>query len=482
MKKVTALLLAIVMVLGLGTMASASAPADRVQINNMMVDASLVETQNEEVAELEMVVPESSIATTAFDPSTNPSFAPIKNITVDWANSTVEAVGAMQGRVRYNLTMPGAAGNLTGRTLTFTFSNRTSVTGNILVTMGGNSCSAAINESATMQVDLTAGEQLFTVSWNDAGTQKTVTCALYVTTPEVASVNLTSLTVAGTLATLKDLEDTTVGGVTRYNYVAELPSGTAETVLTNATVVVNPVSDEADLTLTNANGTDAATSTSADGHTFYGVDFSSGTKTLLVEDGELSREYSVAAHIEDSTVTVKIAIRTYLVNEWLNGSTNYYNYETNGFGSGSDLSQTERSNLTAAAAALAAHNMPNAPTQVGSGRRIFSETSYVTLSDIDADATVMDVLEQFLAQNSLSQEGARNNYVERMGPTGNMIGEFDCGSGSGWMYTVRTAPDDIESSLPNVGAKNYSVFDGMYIDWYYTAAYGMDFGYSMFDI
>ena len=42
MKKVTALLLAIVMVLGLGTMASASAPADRVQINNMMVDASLV--------------------------------------------------------------------------------------------------------------------------------------------------------------------------------------------------------------------------------------------------------------------------------------------------------------------------------------------------------------------------------------------------------------------------------------------------------
>ena len=164
MKKVTALLLAIVMVLGLGTMASASAPADRVQINNMMVDASLVETQNEEVAELEMVVPESSIATTAFDPSTNPSFAPIKNITVDWANSTVEAVGAMQGRVRYNLTMPGAANSLTGRKLTFAFSNRTSVIGDIIVTMGTKTCSAGVNESATMQVDLTAGEQLFTVS------------------------------------------------------------------------------------------------------------------------------------------------------------------------------------------------------------------------------------------------------------------------------------------------------------------------------
>ena len=115
-KKLVALLLAVVMVLGLGTTAFASSN-EKVQINNMMVDASLVETQNEDVAEMEMVSPESTIATAAFDPSTNPNFAPIKNITVDWSNSTVEAAGAMQGRVRYNLTMPGAAGNLTGRTL-----------------------------------------------------------------------------------------------------------------------------------------------------------------------------------------------------------------------------------------------------------------------------------------------------------------------------------------------------------------------------
>ena len=94
----------------------------------------------------------------------------------------------------------------------------------------------------------------------------------------MASVELTSLTVAGTPA---EYDTTTVGGVTRYNYVAALPSGTAETVLTNATVVVNPVSDEADLTLTNANGTDAATSTSADGHTFYGVDFPAAQKRCL---------------------------------------------------------------------------------------------------------------------------------------------------------------------------------------------------------
>ena len=290
-KKLVALLLAVVMVLGLGTTAFASSN-EKVQINNMMVDASLVETQNEDVAEMEMVSPESTIATAAFDPSTNPSFAPIKNITVDWSNSTVEAAGAMQGRVRYNLTMPGAAGNLTGRTLTFTFSNRTSVTGNILVTMGGNSCSAAINESATMQVDLTAGEQLFTVEWNDAGTQKRVTCSLYVTTPEVASVNLTSLTVAGTLATLKDPEDTTVGGVTRYIYTAKLPTGTATTTLDTATVVVVPQNSSATMTLKNSDGTVAATGSKADDtagtYTFSNVNFNAGTKTLTVAPNKMT--------------------------------------------------------------------------------------------------------------------------------------------------------------------------------------------------
>ena len=36
------------------------------------------------------------------------------------------------------------------------------------------------------------------------------------------------------------------------------------------------------------------------------------------------------------------------------------------------------------------------------------------------------------------------------------------------------------SALPNAGANTWPVSNGMYIDWYYTAAYGMDFGYSMF--
>lgn len=482
MKKVTALLLAIVMVLGLGTMASASAPADRVQINNMMVDASLVETQNEEVAELEMVVPESSIATTAFDPSTNPSFAPIKNITVDWANSTVEAVGAMQGRVRYNLTMPGAANSLTGRKLTFAFSNRTSVIGDIIVTMGTKTCSAGVNESATMQVDLTAGEQLFTVSWNDAGTQKTVTCALYVTTPEAASVNLTRLTVEGTLA---EYDDPTVGAVTRYSYAATLPTGTATTVLDAATVVVVPQNSSATMTLKNSDGTVAATGSKANGaYTFSNVNFNAGTKTLTVTCGDLTRDYQVSASIEGQTVTVYFALRTYLAGQWLNGSTTYYNYGSNGFGSGDDLSETEWEKADAARAGIAAWNVPNAPESIDdtTNRPIFAQNSYIAI-EMDANAKVMDVLTTFISRHSgLTQTVTSNNYVSEIAYNGNALGEFTCGQGSGWMYTARSSRTDVTTALPNAGAASWAISNGMYIDWYYTAAYGMDFGYSMFDI
>lgn len=485
-KKLVALLLAVVMVLGLGTTAFASSN-EKVQINNMMVDASLVETQNEDVAEMEMVSPESTIATAAFDPSTNPNFAPIKNITVDWSNSTVEAAGAMQGRVRYNLTMPGAAGNLTGRTLTFTFSNRTSVTGNILVTMGGNSCSAAINESATMQVDLTAGEQLFTVEWNDAGTQKRVTCSLYVTTPEVASVNLTSLTVANTPAIYGD---TTVGAVTRYSYTATLPVGTATTVLDAATVVVVPQNSSATMTLKNSDGTVAATGSKADGtYTFSNVNFNAGTKTLTVTCGELTRDYQVSASIEGQSVEVYIAIRTYTVSDWLDGtsttSTNYYDYVANGYGSGADLSAAERSRISNIASALAGNNAPNAPIQSVGNKRIFDEDSYVAL-DVPAGSSVMAALIKFLNDNNLSANiNSEGSYVSSMGTgtaTAAQIGEFDCGYASGWMYTARNAVDDLDTPLPNAGANTWPVYNGMFIDWYYTAAYGADFGYSMFDL
>ena len=107
-------------------------------------------------------------------------------------------------------------------------------------------------------------------------------------------------------------------------------------------------------------------------------------------------------------------------------------------------------------------------------------------------ATVRDALECFVGAKD-NANGAREayfssfaiqgstSYIEAMGQTSsNVMGEFDCGSASGWMYTARTSRTDVTSDLPNAGANMWPVSDGMYIDWYYTAAYGMDFGYSMF--
>lgn len=492
-RKMLALLLAMVMVLGLCSMASAAASTDRVQINNMMVDASLVETQDEETIEPQMVSLEAAVAATAYNPGDNPSYAPINAIAVDWSGYDLSVGGIMQGRVVYALKMPGAtASDLNNRTLSFTISNRTAMSDSdiVTITMGSQQCTARKNSTTTMVVDLSIGTQLFTVTWTENGTSRTATCMLNVSTPSAASVVLTSLTVAGTPATLKDPEDTTVGGVTRYIYTAELPTGTATTALDTATVVVVPQNSSATMTLKNSDGTVAATGSKADGtYTFSNVNFNAGTKTLTVTCGELTRDYQVSASIEGQSVEVYIAIRTYTVSDWLDGtsttSTNYYDYVANGYGSGADLSAAERSRISNIASALAGNNAPNAPIQSVGNKRIFDEDSYVAL-DVPAGSSVMAALIKFLNDNNLSANiNSEGSYVSSMGTgtaTAAQIGEFDCGYASGWMYAARNAVDDLDTPLPNAGANTWPVYDGMFIDWYYTAAYGADFGYSMFDL
>ena len=85
-KKLIALLLAVVMVLGLGTMAMAAAPNEKVQINNMMVDASMVEAKAdaqavEEAAEQEVNIVQSASAQVRVYP-------PIYEITVEGCTSS----------------------------------------------------------------------------------------------------------------------------------------------------------------------------------------------------------------------------------------------------------------------------------------------------------------------------------------------------------------------------------------------------------
>ena len=512
-RKMLALLLAMVMVLGLCSMASAAAPNDRVQINNMMVDKSLVDpamfdaedVSMEEMTEAAFMLEQmDSVSLLSLTPNEN--FPPIQNIHVD-GYAEDSSVGFMQGQVIYTLTLPTGTTNeaISGKSVIFQLGGASTVSGNIVFTYNGVPYSAAANGTVTIPMTLSVGGTTpFTVAWttvlNGVETQHTKECRVSIYVPAAISVVVESLTVANEAATLKTLS---VGGVTRYLWTAELANTSS---LEGVTVVATLESTRASATLGGVSGTKSGNKV-----TFTNVDMST-SKDLAVTCGSLSRTYQVSAHIKGSTVTVHIAIRSFLADEWLENRTNWYSsYGT------SSVSGNEKTRLLGVASYLRGANSPttseviknyngNAPESVESnGRFIFSDISYKTIT-IPATYTVRDALECFVGLknnargeretyfSSFSIQGS-DSYIEAMGyytlkdPTQpdteenrdyHCIGEFDCGSASGWMYTARTSRTDVTSALPNAGANIWPVSNGMYIDWYYTAAYGMDFGYSMF--
>lgn len=512
-RKMLALLLAMVMVLGLCSMASAAASTDRVQINNMMVDKSLVDpamfdagdASLEEMTEAAFMLEQmDSVSLLSLTPNEN--FPPIQNIHVD-GYAEDSSVGFMQGQVIYTLTLPTGTTNeaISGKSVIFQLGGASTVSGNIVFTYNGVPYSAAANGTVTIPMTLSVGGTTpFTVAWttvlNGVETQHTKECRVSIYVPAAISVVVESLTVANEAAMLKTLS---VGGVTRYLWTAELANTSS---LEGVTVVATLESTRASATLGGVSGTKSGNKV-----TFTNVDMST-SKDLAVTCGSLSRTYQVSAHIKGSTVTVHIAIRSFLADEWLENRTNWYSsYGT------SSVSGNEKTRLLGVASYLRGANSPttseviknyngNAPESVESnGRFIFSDISYKTIT-IPATYTVRDALECFVGLknnargeretyfSSFSIQGS-DSYIEAMGyytlkdPTQpdteenrdyHCIGEFDCGSASGWMYTARTSRTDVTSALPNAGANIWPVSNGMYIDWYYTAAYGMDFGYSMF--
>lgn len=508
-----ALLLAMVMLLGLCSMASAAASTDRVQINNMMVDKSLVDpamfdagdASLEEMTEAAFMLDQmDSVSLLSLTPNEN--FPPIQNIHVD-GYAEDSSVGFMQGQVIYTLTLPTGTTNeaISGKSVIFQLGGASTVSGNIVFTYNGVPYSAAANGTVTIPMTLSVGGTTpFTVAWttvlNGVETQHTKECRVSIYVPAAISVVVDDLKIANEAATLDTLS---VGGVTRYLWTAELENATS---LTGLTVEVTLESTRASATLGGVSGTKSGNKV-----TFTNVDMTT-SKDLVVTCGSLSRTYQVSAYLKGSNITVHIAIRSFLADEWLENRTNWYSsYGT------SSVSGNEKTRLLGVASYLRGANSPttseviknyngNAPESVESnGRFIFSDISYKTIT-IPATYTVRDALECFVGLknnargeretyfSSFSIQGS-DSYIEAMGyytlkdPTQpdteenrdyHCIGEFDCGSASGWMYTARTSRTDVTSALPNAGANIWPGSNGMYIDWYYTAAYGMDFGYSMF--
>ena len=475
-----ALLLAMVMVLGLCSMASAAAPTDRVQINNMMVDTSLLNTP-------------SSIALTANAESEVYSLTPPINA-VSVSSDFELVTGVLQAQRQYNLRISNVeAAALSSLPVTFSLGG-SSVSGDITFTFESQTdvISKPAGSTFTVTLDLSNSKtEAFTVRWTGKdGKTYYSNCRLHADVANDANSSIADSVKVG--EAVGDYTSTTVGGVARYNYKVALDNGP----LTNLTVTVVLRTKNATATLGGA-----APNTTTDGTlnrtlVFTNVDLSS-SKDLVVTNsvGETSKTYHVSAYVKNQNITVYVAFRGYLAEAWYTGDNTYYNYISNGYGSGDDLSGSDASRIESAFAAMNGLIGDNAPESVdeSSGRAIFNENSYIEIT-LNGSKTVKDALIEAIRKynaneddinpddNVIAQHGAESNYIDYMTFNGNVLGEFDCGQGSGWMYTARTSRTDVASALPNAGVCYWPLANGMYIDFYYTAAYGMDFGYSIFDL
>lgn len=84
--------------------------------------------------------------------------------------------------------------------------------------------------------------------------------------------------------------------------------------------------------------------------------------------------------------------------------------------------------------------------------------------------TVFDVLKRVCKSNNIQMEssytpGYDNYYIEGI----NQIYEKDCGTKSGWMYSVN-------GIFPNYGCSDYKLKNGDTVEWKYTCDLGADIG------
>lgn len=84
--------------------------------------------------------------------------------------------------------------------------------------------------------------------------------------------------------------------------------------------------------------------------------------------------------------------------------------------------------------------------------------------------SVYDVLQRICKENEIQMEASwtpmyNSAYVEGI----HNLYEFDCGSGSGWMYRV-------DGWYPNYGCSRYQLKQGEVVEWRYTCDLGKDIG------
>lgn len=163
-RRLVAFLLAIVMVLGLGTMAMAAAPNDKVQVNNMMVDASLVEAKADaQAVEEEAAVP-------AVQATDTPVFPPIAAIALAGCGTSPMDVYTKENdtTIYYRIYTHGVEVSTEENTLSLMLSPSTSYGSTLNISDVNSSNTASIPWGDIGNITLkvgTDGATRFTASW-----------------------------------------------------------------------------------------------------------------------------------------------------------------------------------------------------------------------------------------------------------------------------------------------------------------------------
>ena len=94
----------------------------------------------------------------------------------------------------------------------------------------------------------------------------------------------------------------------------------------------------------------------------------------------------------------------------------------------------------------------------------------VVTTELKAGETVWDVLQRVCRDSGVALEASwtpayHTAYVQGIG----QLYEFDCGQGSGWVYSVNGV-------VPGVGCSGYALKNGDAVRWMYTCDYGNDVG------